>query len=84
MSYSNHCPYFCDPNFHLSSPKSWHLPLYANGVAKQLAQGSYKIFRTKDSLKNLQFVDDEAIESEGESSSAGENSSSSVSFPSFN
>lgn len=67
---------FCDRNLCPSPLKTWNIPTYTNDFAKQLAQGSYRIFRTKDSSRYLHFVDDGALESDREASSHEENSNS--------
>lgn len=69
LRYPIHRPFFCDPNFCPSPPRSWQLPTYANDVANRLAEGSYRTFRPKcPSRKGLEYIDLEALESDGETS----------------
>lgn len=80
LSYPIHRPFFCDPKFYPSPPKSWQLPTYANDIANQLAGGSYRTFRTKDhSGRDLEYLDIEAIESDGQASSDADISDSRMS-----
>ena len=69
MSDLIHRPFFCDPKFYPSPPKCWQLPTYANDIATQLAEGSYRTFRTKYYLgRELEYLDIEAIESDSQAS----------------
>ena len=44
-------------------------PSYANDVANELAEGSYRTFRPKElMLSDIEYVDFEAVESENEGS----------------
>jgi hypothetical protein len=70
LNYPIHRPFFCDPEFYPSPPKSWQLPTYANDIANQLAGGSYQTFTSKYHLgRVLEFLDIEAFDSDGQASS---------------
>ena len=70
MSDPIHRPFFCDPKLYPSPVKSWQLPTYVNDIANQLAGGSYKTFRTKyHPIRELEYLDIEACESDSQSSS---------------
>lgn len=76
-------PFFCDPHFYPSPPKSWHLPTYAKDAAIQLAHGNYRTFRSKNPPnRSLEFVDIEALESDGETPSNATNSHSRITLSS--
>ncbi len=76
----SHRPFFCDPKFYPSPPKPWRLPSYANDVANELAEGSYRTFRPKElMLSDIEYVDFEAVESENEGSSDADSTDSKVS-----
>ena len=76
-----HRPFFCDPKFYPSPPKSWHLPSYANDVANELAKGSYRTSRPKElMLRGLEYVDLEAVETDDEGSSDADSTDSKVSI----
>ena len=62
---------FCDCKFYPSPPKSLKLPTYANNFANQLAGGSYQTFITKyHPGRELEYLDIEAFESDGQASDA--------------
>ena len=70
LRYPIHRPFFCDPKFYPSPPKSWQLPTYANDMANQLARGSYQTFKTKyHPGRELEYLDIEACEYDGKASS---------------
>jgi hypothetical protein len=70
MEWMLHGMIFCDPKFNLCPPKSWQLPTYANDIANQLAGGSYQTFTSKYRPgRVLEFLDIEALESDGQASS---------------
>ena len=70
LSYAIHRPFFCDPKFYLNPPKSWQLPTYVNDISNQLAGGSYQTFASKYHPRRvLEFLDIEALESDGQASS---------------
>ena len=72
MSYPSHRPFFCDPTFYPSPPKTWALPSYANDTAIELASGSYCSVIPKSYLgRYIEFCDIEALESDREDSSDG-------------
>lgn len=82
MSNPVHRPFFCDPNFFPSPPKSFLLPFYAKELACQferhrLSPPSCGCVFLSD--KVLEFVDTEAIESDGESLGSNEEQSTSTS-----
>lgn len=65
-------PFFCHPHFFPSPPKSWHLPSYANDAAIQLARGNHRTFQSRNPpSRTLEFIDIEALESDGEAVSDG-------------
>ena len=52
-----------------SPPKFWQLATYANDIANQQAGGSYKTFTSKyHPGRVLEFLDIEALESDGQAS----------------
>lgn len=64
-----HRPFFFNPSFFPSPPKSFVLPSYAEEMANQYArnrESSLPCRSTFVSNRVLQFVDTEAVESEGE------------------
>ena len=64
LKHPMHRPFFCNPHFYPSPPKSWHLPPYADGMAIQFAQRHYRTTHsTKTIRRQLEYVDDEAVES---------------------
>jgi hypothetical protein len=80
LSYPIHRLFFCDPKFYPSPPKSWKLPTYANDIANQLAGGFYQSFKSNYRPgRVLEFLDIEALESDGQASSDADISDSSMS-----
>ena len=72
LSYPSHRPFFCDPTFHPSPPKSWDLPSYANDTAIELASGLYRTIIPKSPPRSFnEYCDIEALESDREDSSDG-------------
>jgi hypothetical protein len=72
MSYPSHRPFFCDPTFCPSPPKTWDLPSYANDTAIELASGFYRTVIPKSYPgRCIEFCDIEALESDREDSSDG-------------
>ena len=72
MSYPSHRPFFCDPTFYPSPPKTWDLPSYANDTAIELASGFYRTIVPKSyPVRCIEFCDIEAVESDLEDSSDG-------------
>ena len=80
LSYPIHRPFFYDPKFYPSPPKSWQLSTYANNIANQLAGGSDQSFTSKYIPgRGLEFLDIEALESDGQASSDADISDSKMS-----
>ena len=80
LKHSMHRPFFCNPHFYPSPPKSWQLPSYANDLANELAEGSFRTVRPKKLLlRGLDYFDVEAVESEDEGSSDADSIHSEVS-----
>ena len=72
MSYPSHRPFFCDPTFYPSPPKTWDLPSYANDTAIELGSGLYRTIIPKSYPgRCIEFCDNEALESDREDSSDG-------------
>jgi hypothetical protein len=72
MTYPSHRPFFCDPTFCPSPPKTWDLPSYANDTAIELASGFYRTVIPKTYQgRCIEFCDIEAVESDREDSSDG-------------
>ena len=70
MSYPSRRPFFCDPTFYPSPPKTWDLPSYANDTAIELASGFYRTIIPKSYPgRGIEFCDIEALESDCEDSS---------------
>ena len=72
LSYPSHRPFFCNPTFHPSPPKSSNLPSYANDSAIKLASEFYRPIIPKSPPRSSnEYCDIEALESNSEDSSDG-------------
>ena len=70
MTFSKEVPFFANPMFFPSPPKTYEIPIYAEAVCMQ-AEGGYRTRRSRTNFVDprvLQFVDDCAEESECEAS----------------
>ena len=66
-----HRPFFSNPEFFPSPPKPFTLPSYAEGIARQFAEQRISDPPPRPvfvSARVLEFVDQEAVESDGEAS----------------
>ncbi|KAG0594968.1 hypothetical protein M758_UG127200 [Ceratodon purpureus] len=73
LKYHVQRPFFCNPDFYPSPPKSCQLPSYADGLAIQLAEGQYRTSHSPQTIpRKLDYVDIKAAESDTVASSKDE------------